>query len=87
MNADIAPKDAIERVRERGDVIKWEDSGHTFVVRRPDNFDGVVHEFLVERYHNGECYPHGRIDPLSLWNVLSNRYFKVVPKTEIKEGQ
>lgn len=82
MNADISPQDAIERVRERGDIIKWEDRGHTFVIRRPDDADEILSRFAVERHHNGEIIPQPRLDPLSLLNVLESRNYTVVSKGE-----
>lgn len=83
MNADISPQDAIERVRECGDIIKWEDRGHTFVVRRPDD-EEIISRFAIERHHNGEVYPQPRLDPLSLLNVLESRDFCVAKKGEIR---
>lgn len=76
-----SPQEAIERVRERGDVITWTDSGHTFLVKHPEAVD-IVFDFAVERWHAGECYPWGMIDPLSLWNVLNSRDFRVRSERE-----
>lgn len=71
-------------MRERGDVIKWEDSGHTFIVIRPENAGEVMFKFSIERWNDDECYPQRYIDPLPLWNVLGSQDFEVVSKTEAR---
>lgn len=80
MNADISPQDAIERVREFGDVIRWTSSGSTFLVRRPDDAGDVVHEFEVRR----DGMAAKSISSLSLLNVLASQDFTVAKKDEIR---
>lgn len=80
----VEPKDAIERVRERGDIIKWDESGHTVIIRRPDDAGEIISRFAVEWHSYGEVYPQPRISPMSLLNVLASRDFCVLSKSEIR---
>lgn len=80
MNADISPQDAIERVRERGDVIRWESFGSTFTVHKPDDAGEIVHEYEVRR----DGLQDKSISSLSLLNVLASQDFCVVKKAEIR---
>lgn len=80
MNADISPQDAIERVRERGDIIRWESFNSTFTVHKPDETGDIVHEFEIRR----DGLQDKSISPLSLLNVLASQDFMVVTKDEIR---